>query len=1108
MSVFDLPRLHFAGTATTRLPTGPRSGRFDLASGRALGGDGLPFPPERPASEYHAYLYELGPRFGADGLPCPDGAFSLAQGWNFGGNGHFRLDARVVCAEGPDGRATAGDPVLGRAVDVWGHYNPYLRTTVNRARVFDLDPASRWTTALMVGQFGLGRAGRSHDGGYMLLGDVEGCHPPRWVDFRRILDVGEHVLAPQLRYGAVHQFVVDKGAGRWLPDAGLSPAVGALRAAVDGGADGLVVQLALDNMASPRVPDAPDVWRVRGTVAPWHAHEPRSCPAGRLLVPTGRRLPARAGGDGEVPAAGPPLHHLTVRLAQGTAVFNLVTAVPLTHRAEHPGPGPLHRLGPPLDAGDLELRTAGSGRLLARLPSGAYPGDATSGIVTVPAAPGACEAAEDEALCLTAAGREGRPVPLLTEREVRVDSDEALLFVHPPDRARGRDHAVRVPLRSYVHGRPAGATVRVRQYANPRALPADPRAGAPGARCGDAVVLDVRGQDGGYAEECVVRTDEAGHGVLTVRGRRAGSCRVLLGTGPQDVPPVDEDAPGSAWAAYDDADALGHWAGVGTLHARVLPDDWHLDEVPRQDVDFELLHREVFAPYEQLSSFMRSEVFSLADSCKVRTYAELIWQMCDPRNRDRTYHMPSTRDLTEPKARLLLAYLRNCQARVRPPLPVPAVPVTDPVITTRAQLWSALRQAAALELAVMLQYLYAAFSVPTYGAGLAYVRQGLWTERQLALACGGGGAGRDDGIRGALLAVAREEMVHFLLVNNIIMAMGEAFCVPVVDFPAIGGELPVPVDFALEPLSAGSVQRFVAIEQPAALVPALRREGEEGPAADTRGESFVWRSASELYAGIREGIQRVPELFLVERGRGGGEHHLFLRESVNSRHPDYQLEVDDVSSALFAVDLITEQGEGGRLAPEAPERDEGAEVSHFRTFLRIGEQLTAEHAPGPYGRQLPWSPAYPVLRNPTLRGEDGAKDAITDPGARAVARLCDRSYYLSLQLMAQHFGEGADTSLRRSKLMNASIDVMTGMLRPLAEVLVTLDSGRRGRTAGPPFELEAAPCCVPRPDVARRSLALRFAHQARAARACGHVPGHVADLMEYYAGYFRRAEGV
>jgi hypothetical protein len=238
---------------------------------------------------------------------------------------------------------------------------------------------------------------------------------------------------------------------------------------------------------------------------------------------------------------------------------------------------------------------------------------------------------------------------------------------------------------------------------------------------------------------------------------------------------------------------------------------------------------------------------------------------------------------------------------------------------------------------------------------------------------------------------------------------------------------------------------------------------------------------------------------MVDKGRGGGEHHLFLRESVNAVHPDYQLEVDDLSSALFAIDFVTEQGEGNKLAGVP---DSGA--SHFDSFLRISDLLMAEQMAGTRERRPPWTPAYPVPRNPTVRDGDPNRERVTDPAARAVMALFNRSYYLMFQLMVQHFGHTPDASLRRSKLMNAAIDVMTGMMSPLAETLVTMPSGRPGRTAGPSFELDEVPLYNSRPDVAMRSVALRFEHLGAAARKCDAVPDRVPEMYAFYADYFRR----
>ncbi|WP_202868647.1 ferritin-like domain-containing protein [Kribbella antibiotica] len=1052
----------------THLPTGPRSGLVDLATNTALTEDGQPFPVHRPPSEYHDYLDQLGPTYDSTGRPAPDGAFSAAKGEDFAGNGHFAIDARIIGVEGRAGEIDTVDPVVGRSVDMWGHYNEYLATTVNRARVFDVDPSSDWTTALMVGQFCFGRDGRSHDIGSMATGAVNGLHPPRWHNAGHGGDLGDHWLAKRLGRSVVYQFVVTEDDElTWLDGATASPAVQQLQAAVASiGAGGLVVQFALSHLAAPQAPDQRSQWQLHGTIAPWRPNELRTYPAGRLLVPDSRTT----GG----------LHNISVELTDDHVTLNMITAVPSAGTE-------------PVDVGDLELRTADSDRLVARVAREAYLGERfvlTGGLVTVPSEIPA-NAAADEALRLVAIGADG-PVTQLREKELNVQVDDAcLLLEHPRDPSDG-DHDVDVLVRSFVRGRPgAVGRIGVRQFFNLRAIPRDPAASSPEARCSDVDIVGLRtDRQGNWSNACDLTTDDAGRGWFTLRGAAAGTTRVLLSTGAEDLP-CDVDLAGSAAIGYDEDDALGYWSGAGYLSVRVLPDDWRLAGISQDEVTFDLVYQEIFAFYEHLYSFMKAEVFSLADRCKVETYAKLIWQMCDPRNKAKTYYMPPTRDLSEPKAQLLLKYLRAQQVPDEVLLTVPAAARRSNRITTRGQLVQVLREAATVELAVMLQYLYAAYSVPTHGAGLEYVRRGIWTSEQLQLACGDGGETLDEGIRSMLLNIAREEMIHYLLVNNILTAMGEPFHVPRVDFGTINHELPVPLDFSLEKLSPGSIERFTLIERPDDLVGDVRR----GDAATTYQDDHPYASLSELYGDIREGLHRVPELFLVAKGRGGGEHHLFLRESVNRHHPDYQLEVDDLSSALFAIDIITEQGEGGVLDPEA------AEDSHYASFLRIGELLRTAPAPRPGGER--WSPAYPVVRNPTLGQGNAAMATVSDPDAREVMELFNHGYFLALQLMVQHFGESPDASLRRSALMNAAIDMMTGVMRPLAELLVTMPSGRRGTTAGPSFELTEVPAAIARPDVARRAIALRLDHLAAACGKCPLVPARVGEMAAFYADQFR-----
>ena len=244
--------------------------------------------------------------------------------------------------------------------------------------------------------------------------------------------------------------------------------------------------------------------------------------------------------------------------------------------------------------------------------------------------------------------------------------------------------------------------------------------------------------------DCVINTDEHGRGRFVMRGAPAGTTRLRFASGLR--------VHGRAGAAEP------------------LVDGRHRAD----DVTFDLVHREVFAFYELMYSFMAEEVFSLADRCRLDTYAKLTWKMCDPRNHVKTYYMPQTRDLTDPQARLLLKYLRARRAEVTVPTVAPSLTRSSRPITTRDELIHALREGVTVELAVMLQYLYAGYSVPTHGAAEEYVRRGVWTPEQLRLTCGDGGETIDRGHSQQLLNVAREEMIHFLLVNNILIALRRA----------------------------------------------------------------------------------------------------------------------------------------------------------------------------------------------------------------------------------------------------------------------------------------------------------------------------------------------
>jgi chromopyrrolic acid synthase len=1105
MSILNFPRLHFQGFARIHAPTGHQNGMVDLSTNTAYM-EGQPFDLNRPLSEYHEYLQSTGARYNDRGEWDEAGAFSTAKGWDFGGNGHFAIEANIVSAQREPGQVDLDDVVVGRSVDLWGHHNEYLGTTFNRTRIFDIDPASNWTTTVMIGQLTFGREGASQEVPNLLSAPVAGLQPARWQNFNYIQSLPEHCLNREFQRSSVHQFTADKAAPDffWGDEVADSPTVDLLRQAMER-ADvlGLVVQFSLSNMSAPLQPDSATFWNLHGSIGLWCEGESSTYPAGRLLIP--------AGGIERQEAS--PLSNLSVCVTDRGVSLNAITAVPCSDRAPQAGPGPTHEIGPKRALGELELWTIKTHQLVATIPQQAYQQEAhrlTSGIIDVPLAAAWDDlrtAIDREGLSVIGTTPDGQKRVLLEEQEINIQIDEAGLFLEFPNRKTGEDYAVEIAVRSFVRGQPAPVeSVYLSQYYNPRGLPQlrhefdlDPAKVGLDFHYPSSSQLNMlefkpgkQAETGDFTTSCVLATDRQGLGWLTIRGCQSGTTRVLLSADPQALP-VDRYHPDVAELSYDNDDRLGFWSGAGSFAVRVMGDDWHLADIPDRDVDFDLIYKEILAYYELCFSFMKAEVFSLADKCKVETYARLMWQMCDPQNKNKTYYMPPTRELSQPKAMLLYKYLQNQQQVGYVPDPTPTIKRTQRSIADREELVVALRQAAELEVAVMLQYIYAAYSIPNYVTGKEYVQRGLWTPAQLNLACGDGQEKDKYGMRGVLLEISHEEMIHFLMVNNILMAMGEPFYPANPNFGEIDRYCPIDIDLALEPLNANSIHRFMRLEMPDFLAEELAERDVEDPIAD---RLHSYGSLSELYRQIRQAIETIPDLFLTKKGPAGGEHHLFLREDFNQHHPHYQLQVEDVKSALFAIDVITEQGEG--CDANSPKFDR----SHYQQFRRMAAALAQEQFPSDNNDPVPWNPSYPALRNPTLHSKDCSTSVVTAAETAIVMQICDECYFIMMQLMVQHFGLMPNGSLRRSKLMNAAIDIMAGMVRPLGELLMTMPSGKRGRTAGPSFNMPTQPAYIPTPEIAYQAIARRFEKLSAQAKKCPAISSTVTELFDFYVGFF------
>jgi hypothetical protein len=1136
MSILDFPRIHFRGTARIHVPTGNNNniGAIDIGTNTVYR-DGEKVDLSQPPTEFHKYMREAAPRYNAAGEWDERGEFSKAAGWDFEGNSHFSWDARIVGTQvGPEETpSAAADPLVGRLIELWGHYNEYLGTTFNRARMVDCDPASNWATQVYAGQLTFGRKGPSLETPNIFSADIQCVQHSRFLHFDHIRELVPHCNNPEFAGAALFQFTVSKtdDAFNWGEEAEASPVLRALRKALEKpGVKGLVVQYVLYNMATTTRPDSPAFTDLVGTIGLWRQEELRTYPAGRLLAPKASLFKPRPGRP-EAPKLGAAL----VQVSGGRVSFNMPITIPAVGRKPklEASDGPTHPLGPPLALGTLELRVSGSDRLVARVPPEAYSWDAhhrTSGIIDVPLELGdgaVRDELERHGLYLTAELPGGARVVVLEEEELNIQTDSGNLYVEFPNPRKNALLAQCVEVRTFLRGRPAAVRdLHLHQFYNPRAVPhlryefeKDPRNAG---RTFDfprsdefpiAYFKPGRPEDGGtYAPTCAFDTDEEGRGYVSIIGHRGGTTRVFMSPhAERHVFPLQGDLRNEAEYNYDNYDRIRCWGYLPSFHVRVLPDDWALEEVPDRDVDFTFLYQHVLGYYELIYPFMRSLVFSLADRCKCETYARLMWQMCDPKNKDKTYYMPPTRELSHPKSMLFLKYLRNVERIGYVPPPKAQKKTPHRKLESREQLVRALRDAVELELSLMLQYTYAAWSLPNHVTGCEYVERGLWTPEQLKLVCGDGAEALDQGWRGTILEVAHEEMAHFLVANNLLMALGEPFYVPTVDLSGANRFFPIDTEFALQPFSLGTLERFIEFEYPDYFEKEVVTPPELAAVPDVAGLPGLgtipdlaldngpgYSSVSELYHQIREAFETLPDLIVVERGKQGGEHHLFLHEAINRKHPDYQLQVDDVPSALFGVDFITQQGEGS--SPDSPLY----ERSHFHRFRTIAQQLADQQTKHFQARRAPWNPAYPALRNPTLRGREGGGNRVTVAETRQVMAITEGCYELMLQLMVQHFGLMPRASLRRSDLMNASIDVMTGLLRPLGILLMTLPSGKKGRTAGPSFELDKAPAYIPVPQVAYKVISTKFRRLHELSLPLPSVSEAVKELLLFYSDYFAR----
>jgi len=408
-------------------------------------------------------------------------------------------------------------------------------------------------------------------------------------------------------------------------------------------------------------------------------------------------------------------------------------------------------------------------------------------------------------------------------------------------------------------------------------------------------------------------------------------------------------------------------------------------------------------------------------------------------------------------------------------------------IQHREALIYTLGKAAELEHLVMLQYLFAAFSLKRT------VEEGL-TEDTLAAV---------SRWRSTLLEISAQEMLHLALVQNLLTAVGAGPRLARPNFPMPAYAYPAGVRIELVPFGEAALRHFAFLERPEgmavddaegfeAIAQAVALPHDEDDDIVPHLQEFD--TIGELYRSIQAGLEHLegrlgPErLFVGQLNAQATEEHFRWPELVA---------VTDLASARRAIDTIVEQGEGAR----GEWRD-----AHFGRLLGILDDYLALRDADPT-----FEPARPIVAANVRPQPTGVVvPLITDPGTTRCMDLLNVSYEVLLQLLSRYFAHTDETPEQLKVLADVSVGLMFGVIKPLGTVATTLPIGPEhpGLNAGPGFELfYQVDYLLPHKDAAWILMEERLRDAAAFARRCGMlcVPtlvtplANAAESLERYA---------
>jgi hypothetical protein len=357
-----------------------------------------------------------------------------------------------------------------------------------------------------------------------------------------------------------------------------------------------------------------------------------------------------------------------------------------------------------------------------------------------------------------------------------------------------------------------------------------------------------------------------------------------------------------------------------------------------------------------------------------------------------------------------------------------------------------LESAAEVEHALMVQYLYAAYS-------LKDAREVTDAAQQIAL---------DDTSAESwpqlLLSIAREEMGHLMTVQNLLLALGLAPNLEREDFPPRKDLYPFALH--LEPLSQRSLAKYVLAEAPADAegiedIVELVRES-AGTTINRVGVLYgllglVFSTEGDLRRGASghaDWDALMSELSLAAYQQSAPQSWHLPDGAIDPRSASYQADPDDWQVGGLRVHRVTDRAAAVQAIRDVGEQGEGptseGEQSHFGRFLSIyrGDGgMPAFPAAGDWvaTRDVPTDPKVDV--------------DISEPRTRRWAELVDLRYALLLGFVEHYLLTGGHARRILTAWIFAEMRSRVGFVARELTTMPRAGAATTGPVAAVPFTL-------------------------------------------------------